>query len=85
MVGAELDDFHDDWGRYPTTAEGLAVLALPSKSGESYFLKRGYSVDTWENECVYRSPGNVPGRPYDLYSARPNAADEGGHGDDVDY
>jgi general secretion pathway protein G len=85
MIGTELEEFHDDWGRYPTTGEGLKVLAAPSKSGVPYFQKPGYGADTWDNPFVYRSPARTSRRPYDLYSLGPNGLDEGGRGDDINY
>jgi len=83
MVGAELEMFHDDWGRFPTTSEGLSILAAPGKDGEPYFGKPGFTRDKWGAAFVYRCPARTLGRPYDLYSLGPNGIDESGHGDDV--
>lgn len=85
MIGTELQMFHDDWGRFPTTREGLAILAAPGKDGAPYFAKPGFTADRWGAAFVYRCPGRTPGKSYELYSLGPNGIDEGGRGDDLDY
>ena len=59
-LGAALDQFRLDMGRYPTTAEGLAVLTR-SPPGEPRwrgpYLKKDAPPDPWGRPYDYRSPG----------------------------
>ncbi len=71
QLGASLDLFRLDVGRYPTTQEGLAALvARPGNAAQWHgpYLK-GTSVpaDPWGRAYQYRSPGGE-GRGYDLFS-----------------
>jgi general secretion pathway protein G len=80
--GSALDLFYLDVGRYPTTAEGLAVLVrspggLNGWSGP--YLKGGVVPnDPWNNPYVYRSPGQRSS-PYDILSYGADGQ-EGGSG-----
>lgn len=69
-LGAALDLYYLDTGRYPTTREGLETLIQP-QAGDSrwngpYLKKRRIPFDPWGNPYRFESPG-VHG-PYDLYS-----------------
>jgi general secretion pathway protein G len=68
--GSALDLFYLDAGRYPSTAEGLAVLVRPAGGVAGWagpYLKGGnVPNDPWNNPYVYRSPG-LHG-PYDIVS-----------------
>jgi len=65
-----LEAFKMELGRYPTTAEGLALVE------QRYAF---HEVDGWEREFIYSSPGKN-GKPYDLSSAgfdgKPGTADD---------
>lgn len=69
-LGASLDLFYLDVGRYPTTEEGLdALVAAPS--GDStwsgpYLKKDKVPKDPWGRAYVYRAPGEHGA--YDLLS-----------------
>jgi general secretion pathway protein G len=84
-LGAGLDLYHLEVGRYPTTDEGLMAL-VEQPTGASrwngpYLKKKRIPADPWGNEYHYRSPGEQ-GR-YDLYSFGNDNMD-GGEGDNAD-
>ncbi|MGH9960395.1 MAG: type II secretion system major pseudopilin GspG, partial [Pyrinomonadaceae bacterium] len=81
-----LDQYRDDVGRYPTTAEGLAALvqALPNApkwKGPYLFDSKRVPNDPWGNKYHYESPGKHG--EFDLYSLGADNA-EGGDGDNKD-
>ena len=84
-LGAGLDLFHLEVGRYPTTEEGLRALTQ-EPSGVSnwngpYLKKKDIPADPWGNPYHYRAPGE--NGDYDLFSfGADNAA--GGEGEDRD-
>ena len=84
-LGAGLDLYHLEVGRYPSTEEGLlALVEQPvgiSKWNGPYLKKRRIPKDPWGNEYHYRSPGEQG--MYDLYSFG-NDNMEGGEGDNAD-
>jgi general secretion pathway protein G len=84
-LGAGLDLFHLEVGRYPTTAEGLqALVEKPtsvSRWNGPYLKKKNVPIDPWGNAYHYRSPGEQG--VYDLYSLG-NDNMEGGEGNDAD-
>lgn len=69
-LGAGLDLYHLEVGRYPTTEEGLqALVEQPtgiSRWNGPYLKKKTIPLDPWGNEYHYRSPGQ--NALYDLYS-----------------
>ena len=69
-LGAGLDLYHLETGRYPTTEEGLSALveqpAGISNWNGPYLKKKTVPGDPWGNEYHYRSPGE--NGMYDLYS-----------------
>jgi general secretion pathway protein G len=72
-----LDSFEIDTGRYPTTTEGIRALVIePSNTNENDwkgpYLKRGVPKDPWQNEYVYKYPGQYNEYGYDLYSYGPD-------------
>lgn len=84
-LGAGLDLFHLEVGRYPTTDEGLAGLVEEPTGVNNwngpYLKKKTIPKDPWNNDYTYRSPGE--NGPYDLYSlGRDNM--EGGEAEDAD-
>lgn len=71
QLGATLDQYKLDTGRYPTTQEGLKAL-IQQPSGVSNwvgpYVKNAEALkDPWKNELVYRSPGS-DNRPYEIVS-----------------
>jgi len=76
-----LKDFRRDVGRYPTAAEGLAVLLVPPASARGWrgpYLQR-LPVDPWGNPYVYvPATGSTPPR---VISAGPDGVQ--GNADDL--
>lgn len=84
-IGAALDLFIIDNGRYPTQQEGLNALVeeptgLASWRGP-YLKTKGAPVDPWGRPYQYRFPGEHG--EYDLYSLGADNA-PGGAGDNED-
>jgi general secretion pathway protein G len=69
-LGAALDLFYLDLGRYPTTSEGLAALVAPPPGiagwDGPYLKKAGVPQDPWGEAYRYQSPGTHG--PYDIVS-----------------
>jgi general secretion pathway protein G len=85
-LGLSLDMFEIDIGRYPTTEEGLGAL-IEEPSGVTgwngpYVSGNDVPTDPWENQYVYRCPGQHNQDSYDIYSKGPDGQDGGG--DDID-
>jgi general secretion pathway protein G len=84
-LGAGLDLFHLEVGRYPSSSEGLqALVEAPSSASNwhgPYLKKSTLPKDPWGNEYIYHFPGDHG--PYDLYSYGADNA-EGGEGDNKD-
>ncbi len=84
-LGAGLDLFHLEVGRYPTDDEGIQALVEEPAGivgwNGPYLKKRKTPKDPWGNEYHYRFPGEKGG--YDLYSLGADNA-EGGEKDDQD-
>jgi len=63
--------------RKPTTAQGLAALVQQPTSDPKprkwKQLMKSVPLDPWGNEYVYRNPGKLNPRGYDLYSLGPDA------------
>lgn len=76
FLKSALEAYRRDHGRYPTTKEGLAVLAVSGAYIE--YL----STDPWNQPYLYRSLG-TKAQAYDFYSTGPNKIDERGVGDDI--
>lgn len=89
MLGAALDAYRLDNGRYPTTAQGLDALwqeptAEPRPANwRGPYLRKAVPADPWNNPYVYVSPGEMNPRGYDLMSLGADGA-LGGDGDDAD-
>ncbi len=84
-LGAVLDLYFLDFGQYPTTSEGLTVLAENASNDARwngpYLKKPVVPDDPWGRPYVYRSPGEHG--DYDLYTLGADNA-EGGEGDNRD-
>lgn len=69
-LGAALDIFYLENGRYPTTEEGLeALVSRPANIDQwngPYLKKKKIPKDPWGNEYKYQSPGE--NGEYDIYS-----------------
>lgn len=84
-LGAGLDLYHLEVGRYPTSNEGLKAL-VEKPAGVSvwngpYLKKKRIPSDPWNNEYHYISPGEQG--VYDLYSLGSDNM-EGGEDNDAD-
>jgi len=89
LLGAGLDAYRLDNGRYPTTEQGLEALQtqpathpLPSNWRGPY-LRKAIPMDPWGNPYIYLSPGEVNPRGYDLLSLGADG-EPGGEGEDAD-
>jgi general secretion pathway protein G len=88
MLGAALDAFRLDNGRYPATEEGLASLweappqeRLPNWKGP--YLRKAVPLDPWGRSYVYESPGQINRQGYDLVSYAADG-EPGGEGENAD-
>lgn len=84
-LGAALETFRLEIGRYPDTEEGLAALVVRPESMSRwygpYLRKKTLPRDPWGVEFHYRSPGQFGA--YDLFTlGRDNR--QGGEDEDAD-
>ena len=71
-------------GKYPTTAQGLAVLRVKpenSKNWDGPYLSEDIPNDPWDKPYIYKRPGKIGS--YALYTFGLNG-EEGGEGEDRD-
>lgn len=84
-LGAGLDLFYLEVGRYPTTEESLKALVEQPATATNwhgpYLKKNQVPKDPWGRDYLYRSPGEHS--KYDLYSYGQDGT-EGGEGEDED-
>lgn len=89
MLGAALDAYRLDNGRYPTSEQGLAALwqaptAEPRPANwRGPYLRKSVPTDPWGAAYVYRSPGVQSGTGYDLMSLGADGK-PGGEGEAAD-
>jgi general secretion pathway protein G len=89
MLGAALDAYRLDNGRYPSTQQGLdALWTLPSadprpSNWRGPYLRKPVPLDPWGTAYIYTSPGAVHPTGYDLTSLGADGA-VGGEGDNAD-
>jgi general secretion pathway protein G len=89
MLGASLDAYRLDTGRYPTTEQGLAALSEEPRAEprpmnwRGPYLRKAVPLDPWGNAYVYRAPGTASGSGYDLLSLGADGR-PGGAGEDAD-
>jgi general secretion pathway protein G len=89
MLGAALDAYRLDTGRYPTSEQGLNALwtqpsAEPRPAGwRGPYLRKDVPLDPWQHHYVYRSPAQASRGGYDLLSYGEDGR-EGGEGDAAD-
>jgi general secretion pathway protein G len=84
LLGAALDQFKLDVGRYPSTQEGLQALQQSPGNApgwEGPYLKKDVPRDPWGAPYQYRSPGEHG--EYDLASLGSDGA-PGGDGEATD-
>ncbi len=83
LLGQALDQMRLDIGRYPTTQEGLNMLAVnPGVEGwDGPYLKKALPNDPWGKPYNYQSPGSHG--EYDLLSYGRDGS-PGGEGEDAD-
>ncbi len=88
-LGAALDAYRLDNGRYPTTEQGLAALwTTPTleprpSNWRGPYLRQPPPADAWGAPFVYRSPGDHLANGFDLSSLGADGA-PGGAGDGTD-
>jgi general secretion pathway protein G len=89
MLGAALDGYRLDNGRYPTTAQGLDALRQEPttdprpRNWRGPYLRREVPFDPWDNPYVYVSPGEHNPPSYDLFSYGADGT-PGGEGESAD-
>lgn len=89
MLGAALDAYRLDTGRYPTTQQGLDALWTEPGTDPRPFNWRGPYVrkavppDPWGQPYLYRSPGASTRAGFELLSYGADGK-EGGTGEDAD-
>jgi general secretion pathway protein G len=78
-INGTLDRFRLDMSRYPTTAEGLAVLVNSSSTDTDakkwagpYVKKLTDMKDAWGHNLIYQCPGQHNVDSYDLASPGPD-------------
>jgi len=79
LIEQGLEFYRLGAGRYPTSEEGLAILASQTVAGAPL---KNLPNDPWGNAYQYRSPGEG-NRPYDLWSWGADGQ-EGGEGEAAD-
>lgn len=89
MMGAALDAYRLDNGRYPESEQGLEAL-WEEPAGDPRpanwrgpYLRKKVPLDPWGHPYLYLSPGLVNMKGYDLASLGADGA-PGGEGDDAD-
>lgn len=89
MLGAALDAYRLDNGRYPTTRQGLDALWQepthePRPSGwRGPYLRKAVPADPWGAPYIFTSPGERTPRGFDLLSLGADGV-PGGEGEDAD-
>ncbi len=89
LLGAALDAYRLDNGRYPTTDQGLEALRiqpviqpLPGNWRGPY-LRKDVPADPWGFSYIFLSPGEINPNGYDLLSLGADG-EPGGVGEDAD-
>jgi general secretion pathway protein G len=89
MLGAALDAYRLDNGRYPTTEQGLEALwTVPASeprpaNWRGPYLRKAVPRDPWDKPYLYRSPATESRGGYDLLSLGADGR-AGGTGEDGD-
>jgi general secretion pathway protein G len=89
LLGAALDAYRLDNGRYPSTDQGLDALQLQPTiqplptNWRGPYLRKAVPMDPWGLPFIYISPGEMNPRGYDLLSLGADG-EPGGEGEDAD-
>ena len=88
MLGAALDAYRLDNGRYPSTEQGLNALwekptIDPPANWRNPYLRKPVPLDPWGRPYIYASPGTRNASGYDL-STLGRDGKSGGTGEDAD-
>lgn len=88
MLGAALDAYRLDNGRYPSTEQGLNALwekptIDPPANWRAPYLRKPVPVDPWGRPYVFLFPGQVNTEGYDLLTYGQDGK-PGGEGEDAD-
>lgn len=89
MMSTALDLYRLHNGDYPTTAQGLEALRTEPvteprpRNWQGPYMRREIPDDPWGNPYVYRSPGEVNTRSFDLLSLGKDGR-PGGEGENAD-
>jgi len=88
MLGAALDAYRLDNGRYPATEQGLASLwekpqIDPPANWRGPYLRKPVPPDPWGRPYNYMAPGQVNLQGYDLLTLGADGK-PGGDGEDAD-
>lgn len=89
LLGAALDAYRLDNGRYPSTDQGLEALRVPPttqpvpSNWRGPYLRKDVPLDPWGVPYIYLSPGEVNLNGYDLVSLGADG-EVGGEGENAD-
>ena len=84
LLSSALDTYRLDVGRYPTTEQGLNALRVEPeniKNWDGPYLAKDVPPDPWENNYIYKRPGE--NGSYALYTLGRDA-EIAGEGEDQD-
>jgi general secretion pathway protein G len=86
LLSVALDNYRLDNGVYPTTEQGLAALNTrpdrepAARNWRGPYLRKTVPMDPWDRPYIYRSPGEVNRRGFDLLTlgrdGQPGGEDE---------
>jgi len=74
-IADALDHYKLSFRKYPSTAEGLSVLAAPKGKQEPFMNQ--IPKDAWDNSFVYIFPGSHNSGSFDLLSYGPDGSSGG--------
>jgi general secretion pathway protein G len=77
LYAKALETFYADFGRYPSTKEGLAVLVRQPSTLAGWrgpYIEKDYSVDPWGNDYVYQAFNDGAGYILSTYGPEGEAA-----------
>jgi general secretion pathway protein G len=89
LLGAALDTYRLDNGRYPTTDQGLEALRVPPtihpvpSNWRGPYLRKDVPLDPWGLPYTFLSPGEINPNGYDLFSLGADG-EIGGEGENAD-
>ncbi len=89
MLGAALDAYRLDNGRYPSTTQGLEALNTEPtteprpRNWQGPYLRKAVPKDPWGNPYSFTSPGEHNPTGYDLQAFGADG-EPGGEGEDAD-